>query len=111
MKTFAQALCEHAGCSPEKYLRVALKHCLYPRARAFSWLFAGFASLESIRLLEAVGKTTSEKRVRELLHEYWDSVHLRGGILERRCKLRVSGKRLLKLFRHVMRENTEPPES
>jgi hypothetical protein len=108
MKTFAEALCERVGCAPKDYLRVALKHSLYPRARAFSWLFAVYARLEDIELLEAVGGATSEEQVRELLNEYWDDLHLRGGILAKRYKMRVSGDRLLKVFKQVMRGESGP---
>ena len=55
VKTFAQALCERVGCAPKDYLRVALKHCLYPRARVFSWVFAGCVRVEDIELLEVGG--------------------------------------------------------
>ena len=108
MKTFAQALCERAGSAPEDYLQVALKHCLYPRARLISRLFLFFARPEDIELLEAAGRATSEEQVRELLREYWDELHLRGGVLAKRYKLRVSGDRLLKVFGQVMRGEPGP---
>jgi hypothetical protein len=103
VKTFAQALCEQAGCGAEDYLRVALKRCLYPRARFLYLVPPFYARVEDIELLEAAGAATSEEQVVELLREYWDEVNLRGGILAKRCKLRVSGARLQKLFREVMR--------
>ena len=103
VKTFAEALCERVGCAPEDYLRVALKHCQYPRARVLYWLAAGYARVEDIELLEAAGRATSEEQLLELLRDYWDEVQLRGGILAKRYKLRVSGGRLQKVFRQVMR--------
>ena len=108
MKTFAQALCERVGCAPEDYLRVALKHCLYPRARVLSLVFAGYARVEDIELLEAAGRVTSEEQLVELLREYWDELHLRGGFLAKRYKVRISGGRLQKLFTQVMRGETGP---
>jgi len=44
----------------------------------------------------------SEEYLEELLREYWDDVHLNGGFLARRCKLRISGGRLQRLFTWVM---------
>ena len=108
MKTFAQALCERVGCAPEDYLRVALKHCLYPRARALYWVFADFARVEDMELLEAAGAATSEEQLVELLRDYWDELHLRGGFLAKRYKLRVSGNRLQRLFVQVMRGEAGP---
>ena len=82
---------------------MALKHCQYPRARLLSLLPPFHTRVEDIELLEAAGAATSEERLVELLREYWDDVNLRGGILAKRWKLRVSGARLQKVFRQVMR--------
>jgi hypothetical protein len=97
-RTFAEALCERFGCAPEDYLRVALKHSLYPQARVLLRVFPSFARAEDIALLEAAGRVTSEEELGELMREYWVQLHLHGGLLARRCKLRVSGHRLLRLF-------------
>ena len=108
MKTFAQALCERVGCAREGYLRVALKLCLYPRARFIALVPAFFARAADVQLLTAAGRTSTEEEVRELLREYWDEVHLRGGVLAKRYKLRVSGDQLLKVFGQVMRGEPGP---
>jgi hypothetical protein len=110
VKTFAQALCERVGCAPEDYLRVALKHCLYPRARVLSLVFAGYARVEDMELLEAAGAATSEEQLAELLREYWDELHLRGGFLAKRYKMRISSGRLQKLFTQVMHGEGGPLE-
>ena len=103
VKTFAQALCERVGCAPEDYLRVAWKHSLYPQARVvFSVLPFSYARAADVKLLEQASAATSEEYLGELLREYWDDVHLNGGFLARRCKVRVSGGRLQRLFRWVM---------
>ena len=97
-------MCGRFGCAPEDYLRVALKHCLYPQARGlFRILPYSFARAADLKLLEEARAATSEEYLQELLREYWDEVHLRGGLLAKRWKLRVSGGRLLKLFEEVMR--------
>ena len=106
MKTFAQKLCEQVGCRPEDYLRVALKHSLYPGARLLALLPPFHTRVEDIELLEAAGAAKSEEELVELLRDYWDDVNLRGGILAKRWKLRVSGVRLQKLFRQVMSGET-----
>ena len=108
MKTFAQALCERVGCVPKEYLWVALKHCQYPHARVLYWVSAGYARVEDMELLEAAGRVTSEEQLVELLREYWDELHLRGGFLAKRYKVRISGGRLQKLFTQVMRGETGP---
>ena len=68
-----------------------------------SKLAVGYARVEDIELLEAAGRATSEEQLVELLREYWDELHLRGGFLAKRYKLRISGGRLQKLFAQVMR--------
>jgi len=110
VKTFAQALCKRVGCAPEDYLRVALKHCLYPQARFFSRLFLFDRRAADIELLEDAGAATSEEQLRDLLRDYWIQLHLQGGFLAKCLKLRVSGERLQKLFAQVMHGETGPPE-
>lgn len=110
MKTFAQALSESVGCAPDHFLRVALKHCLYPRPRSFYRLFALFVSAADIRLLKDVGAATTEDDLNELLREYRYQLGLHGGFVKQRLRLRVSTARLEKLFQRVMRAKTGPPE-
>jgi hypothetical protein len=102
MKIFAQALCEHFGCAPDDYLRVALKHCLYPQARVFFQLPPFHVRGADARLLEAARTVTREEALEELLREYRKDLHHHGGWLAKRCRLRVSGRRLLALLREVM---------
>ena len=82
---------------------MALKHCLYPRARLLSLVPPFYARTEDMELVEAVGAVTTEEQLNDLLRDYWVELHLRGGILAKRYKLRVSGGRLQKLFAQVMR--------
>ena len=110
LKTFAQAFCGRVGCAPEDYLRVALKHCLYPRARVFAPALRFCAPAADIQLLEAAGAATTEQRLNDLLRDYRYQLHLRGGFLAKRLKLRVSGNRLQKLFTQVMRGESGRPE-
>ena len=110
MKTFAQALCESVGCAPEDYLRVALKHCLYPRPRSFYRLFAPFVSAADLQLLKDAGAATTEDQLNELLREYRYDLQLNGGFLRKRLKLRVSTAHLEHLFKQMLRAHTGPPE-
>ena len=75
--------------------------CIEPDASPYDFLLR-VLDTKDIALLEAAGRATSEEQVRELLREYWDELHLRGGVLAKRYKLRVSGDRLLKVFGQVM---------
>lgn len=106
MKTFADALCERTGCPPEDYLQVTLKRCRSRRARLFSRVFPIPPRKADIALLKEAGAATNEAELRDILGQYWYELHLRGGWLARRCKIRVSGQRLLMVFREVMQERT-----
>ena len=108
MKTFAEAFCERAGCAPEAYVEVALKQCLYPRARLLSRVLPIFLRPEDSELVEAAGRVRTEEELRELLREYWDDLHLRGGVMAKEYKVRISGDRLLKVFGQVMRGEPGP---
>lgn len=102
MKTFAQAFCEHVGCAPEDYLPIALKRCLYPQAHFFYCILPFFARAADIELLEDAGAATSPEQLQDLLRDYRHELRSRGGFLAKRLKLRVSSKRLHKLFVQVM---------
>jgi hypothetical protein len=104
-KTFAQALCARFGCAADDYLRVALEHSLYPRARVvFRIIPFAFARAADVKLLEEARMAPSLEYLEELLWDYWMELHLHGGLLARRLKLRVSGERLKRLFQEVMSE-------
>jgi hypothetical protein len=90
-RTFAEALCERFGCAPEDYLRVALEHCLYPQARLVFRIPFTSARAADMKLLEEARVAPDEEYLEELLQDYWMQLHLRGGLLARRLKLRVSG--------------------
>jgi len=102
LKTFAHALCESVGCSPDKYLHVALKHCLYPRPRCCYRFFALFVPSADIQLLIDAGAATSVEKLNELLHYHRYDLNIRSGFLQRRFKLRISSTRLEYLFKQLM---------
>jgi hypothetical protein len=104
LKTFAQTLCEHVGCAPKDYLRVALKHCLYPWPHSLHRLFALFVPTADIKLLKDAGMVTTDEQLEDLLLEYRENLELRGGFAARHLKLRISSGRLEELFKQVMAE-------
>jgi hypothetical protein len=106
MKNFSQALCVHFGCGQRNYLRLALTHSVYPRARPLVWLFLIFGSRQNLSILEAAAEVESQEELHELLHEYSYHVGLNRSSLLNRWKLRVSGQRLQQLFTEVMREKS-----
>lgn len=110
MKTFSQALCQSVGCTPDEYLRVALKHCLYPRPRCCHRLFVPFLPAADLQLLTDAGAATSVKQFNELLNDYRCDFRVRSGFLQRRLKLRISTTRLEQLFKRLMRGETGLPE-
>ena len=54
-------------------------------------------------LLKDAGAATTEEQLAELLQDYWYRLRLSGGFMARHMKLRVSGGRLQRLFKWVMR--------
>lgn len=111
MKTFSQALCQSVGCTPDEYLRVALKHCLYPRPRCCYRLFVPFLSAADLQLLTDAGAATSVNQFNELLNDYRCDLQVRSGFFRRRLKLRISTTRLEQLFKRVMHAETPPPSA
>lgn len=108
-QTFAQAFCASVGCASHKYLRVALKHCLYPKPRCCCRLFALFLSATDRQLLTDAGAATSVDQFNDLLREYRDDLGVHRGFLANRLKFSISTSRLEQLFNHVMRGETGPP--
>ena len=109
MKNFSQALCVHFGCGRRDYLRRALTHSVFPRARPLVWLFLIFGSQQNTSVIEAAAEIESQEELHELLREYAYHVGLTRSSLLNRWKLRVSGQRLQKLFTEVMREKSPAP--
>ena len=109
MKNFSQALCVHFRCGRRDYLRLALTHSVYPRARPLVWLFLIFGSQQNLSVIEAAAEIESQDELHELLHEYSYHVGLNRSSLLNRWKLRVSGQQLQKLFTEVMREKAHAP--
>jgi hypothetical protein len=101
-KTFAQGLCERFGCSPEEYLRVALKHCLHLQAQVWFSLFPSGVRAADVQLLEDTGAATTTRELRELLQEYCYRLELSGGFAAKRLKIRISCERLQRLWKRAM---------
>ena len=104
MKTFAEALCTRFNCRRKDYLRIALTRTLYPQARLLVWPYLLFGSAQTLSVLEAAAEVTDREELQDLLREYAYHIALDHGSLTNKWKLRVSGKRLQKLFNEVMCE-------
>jgi hypothetical protein len=59
---------------------VALKHCLYPRARVFAPALRFCAPAADIQLLAAAGVATTEQQLNDLLGDYRHELQRHGGV-------------------------------
>jgi len=97
--TFKDAFCHYFNCPPEAFERDALRHCLYPHARAWmsriERLSPRFFDTDYL-IIRALGETTSLNEVRaeaSYLHDNYARHRLRRDWL----LLRISGKAMLQL--------------
>ena len=104
MEDFLTTFCRRFNCPVESFERKVFWRCLYPQAFPVAWLILLLRSeyfandLQTIRQLGIV-------RTREEMHAELDALaylnRQQGGTLRNSCKVRVSGRRLLRLYDEV----------
>ena len=119
MKTsqrFADMYCQKHALDPDRYAAVVLRRALYPHARVVYWFIVrlqpefGEADRD---IVEGVGRLM---RLRDFGDEAEDFAHHSGNcrFLRRRFRLRVSTRRLRRLFKDTLgygaQERREVPE-
>jgi len=103
---FQECFCEHFRCPPQEYADRVFRQCLYWHARPAAWWLARSSSsffaedMALIRDLAAV--TTRGEAIAELNRFYGRNLRDKNW-LRRAFALRISAKRVLRLYRMISR--------
>src|SRR5258708_29361556 len=96
MKKFRQGFCEDLGCRDDQFTSRVFWHCLYRRAFPFApfLIFFGSSIFDVDReLINAAGRATNMRHVRELIGDHFTDSTNRGW-WRKRASLRISTYRL-----------------
>ena len=97
-------MCDLEGCSPESALRRLFWRSLHRRASAFAGLLLllrpRFFLLDR-ELAEEAGNATSIGELLLAINGYRQDCAARHGFLHDDLRIRISGKRMISLFRHT----------
>jgi len=102
---FRTAYCRVYQCPVEEFSRRAFRRTLHLRALPFAgllaWLYPRFFRNDQM-LIDEVALATSRKECLAALMGYRQDCHMSGGYLHNVCRMRISGKRLLKVFEFTL---------
>lgn len=98
---FRTAFCRVYKCSAEEFSRRAFFRALHLRALPFAglltWLHPRFFR-NDLMLIDEVALATSRNQCLSALQGYRQDCHMTGGFFHTKCRIRISGKRLLALY-------------
>ncbi len=105
-RPFQICFCEFFGCRPEEYTALAFRHCLYTHARplapALARLMPSFFA-EDFAFLRELGAVTSRSEAITELNRFFGRNVRDKNWLRRSFAIRISGKRVLRLYRTISR--------
>ena len=103
--TLKQAYCQRAGCADGEYLRRVFKGTLYGHARPIApfirFFRPNYFALD-YELLDTAGGARTWKELSDAIEAYSFSNKLRGNMLRRKLRVRVSCHKLGRLARNLM---------
>ena len=100
-RSFQEAFCDQTGCSPEEFEIRVFWRCLHRRALPLSALIyranRSFFELD-FRTIRQLGVAKSFEEFGEEVNSFRSDNRRHGGFLRRRLRVRISGRRLMKLI-------------
>jgi hypothetical protein len=99
-KTFQQLFCEHFQCPPETYQKKIFWMCLHHRAfpvAALIFLLHPDFFTKDFDLIGQLGVTESQREFQQEIEDYSYQIKAYGNLLQRTFRVRLSGKRLMRL--------------
>jgi hypothetical protein len=108
--TFKALFCRRYGCQPSDYEEFAFKYCLYGHARFIApviHLMSPNFFEQDFKFIGFLGASTSVKDVTETASDFHDKSNHVKGFWSRSLKLRVSGRKAIKLA-HALFSEPDP---
>ena len=99
-KKFRELFCEHFQCPPEAYDQKMFWLCIYRQALPFAHVIKILSPHffdKDLAVIRQLGITTSQKEFHDEAEDYFYNVHSYGNVLQRSWRIRISGKRLIRL--------------
>ena len=105
---FKAAFCEAFGCPAEAFQEALFRKCLHsplrPVASLVRLMFPGFFC-HDLDNLERVGQTTTWLEFLTLANHIRDDLALTHGLLHKGLHLRISGRRLIRIYEEITRRS------
>src|SRR5262245_46428972 len=94
---------ERFGCAPNEFEQKMFSKSLFWHARLFTWLIRNKAAFfrEDLEMLREVATARNTKEVVSELNRFYGRNRRDKSFLRTRCFLRVSGKRVLRIYRSL----------
>ena len=103
-ETFKEAYCRHFHCAPGNFNRRVLWQCFYrhslPLAPLLRLLEAP-SMMRAMRAVDLIGEARTQKEVNAVVDRYYDFIEHSGGFWVRLLRVRLSGRRVLRLYLRV----------
>jgi hypothetical protein len=113
-KSFQTLYCEHYQCSAQEFEQRVFRECLYRHALPLAPLFASLDPcffLEDLSFIRDVGHAASRSEVISELNRFFGRNMRERNWFRKALGIRVSGKRVLRLYRALFRgQDVLPPE-
>jgi hypothetical protein len=106
---FKEAFCTQFDCSPQSYERAMFFKCLPWHAKPIALLLYPLKSKMvrgGLHLIQHVGQATSLREIRNSVDSYYTWTRLDLGFWANTLRIRVSGKKVLKLAKGLYPEQT-----
>jgi hypothetical protein len=110
--SFRNMFCARFRCQEKDFVNKVLWRCLYPHAAPFILLFCDRHSplvKQTVETIEEAGFATSAEDVLTSIENYHYTLRFFGSFWNRTFKIRLSGRRLLKLYSTVTRDRAVEP--
>lgn len=105
-KTFKAAFCEHFRCPPDRYEESLFRRALFRHALPFAFLIQrfdpGFFD-EDRDMIREVGAMTTHEIFRNEINYFFGRNLREKNWLRRTLRIRISGNRLIRLWRRLMK--------
>jgi hypothetical protein len=117
---FKSLFCERFGCSPAEYEKRAFRKCLFWHARFFAPLVRAIDReffVEDFKFIRYLGDSIGRREANVELLDFNDSNRRHWRLLRTTLKIRVSGRKAIRLASQLFREAgqadaaTAPPEN
>lgn len=102
--SFKEAFCHHCGCEQQAYEWNAVRALSHSYTRPFGFILNPLHRSLLPGATAFIQRAGQARRLQDLLndfHDYHAWVDLNGGLLEKRLRFRISGRRLLTVVRQL----------